>query len=109
LALTGAPSNSEIFVFTDAPAKDKNLKNTVVALIEQTKSVVNFMITNVLGIRHQSPTDGSQQQNPLMVRLDGQMYRDLAQASGGQTVEVSKSQLLEAIDILTESTSSSLV
>ncbi|TKS82850.1 von Willebrand factor A domain-containing protein 7 [Collichthys lucidus] len=37
LALTSAPSN---FLFTDAPAKDKHLKSTVIALIERTQSVV---------------------------------------------------------------------
>ncbi|XP_054907451.1 von Willebrand factor A domain-containing protein 7-like [Poeciliopsis prolifica] len=109
LALTGAPPNSEIFVFTDAPAKDKHLRNPVIALIEQTKSVVNFMITNVLGIRQQTPGEGNQQQSYRMARADGQLYKDLAQTSGGQAVKVSKSNLLEAIDILTESTSSSLV
>lgn len=40
LALSAAPSNSEIFLFTDAAAKDKNLKSTVIALIERTQSVV---------------------------------------------------------------------
>ncbi|XP_014833002.1 PREDICTED: von Willebrand factor A domain-containing protein 7-like [Poecilia mexicana] len=107
LALTGAPPNSEIFIFTDAPAKDKHLRNPVIALIEQTKSVVNFMITNVLGIRQ--PAEDNQQQSYRMSRADDQLYKDLAQTSGGQAVEVSKSNLLEAINILTESTSSSLV
>ena len=41
LALTAAPPSSEIFVFTDAPAKDTALKSTVTALIESTKSVVS--------------------------------------------------------------------
>lgn len=44
LALTGAPPNSEIFVFTDAAAKDDYLKNTVLALIEQTKSRVSMSL-----------------------------------------------------------------
>ncbi|XP_054907663.1 von Willebrand factor A domain-containing protein 7-like [Poeciliopsis prolifica] len=109
LALTGAPPNSEIFVFTDATAKDDYLKNTVLALIEQTKSVVNFMITNVLGFRRRRQVDNNQQQGVRMSRAGGQLYRDLAQASGGQAVEVTKGQLLEAINILTESTSSSVV
>uniref|UniRef100_A0A3B3X834 VWFA domain-containing protein n=1 Tax=Poecilia mexicana TaxID=48701 RepID=A0A3B3X834_9TELE len=110
LALTGAPPNSEIFVFTDAAAKDEHLKNTVLALIEQTKSVVNFMITDVFGLRRRRQADNNQQQQSVrMSRAGGQLYRDLAQASGGQAVEVTKGQLLEAINILTESTSSSLV
>lgn len=41
LALANAPSNSEMFLFTDAGAKDQNLKNTVIALIERTQTVVS--------------------------------------------------------------------
>ena len=41
LALTGAPSSSHIYVFTDAIAKDIDLKDTIIALIRTTKSTVN--------------------------------------------------------------------
>ena len=41
LALTGAPSSSHIYVFTDATAKDIDLKDTIIALIRSTKSTVN--------------------------------------------------------------------
>ncbi|KAL7877076.1 hypothetical protein SRHO_G00037190 [Serrasalmus rhombeus] len=41
LALTGSPPQTEIFVFTDADAKDLSLKSTVLALIERTKSSVS--------------------------------------------------------------------
>uniref|UniRef100_A0A3B3DEG2 von Willebrand factor A domain containing 11 n=3 Tax=Oryzias melastigma TaxID=30732 RepID=A0A3B3DEG2_ORYME len=111
LALTGSPPNSEIFLFTDAPAKDKYLKNTVIALIEQTKTVVNFMITGILSSRRrrQANENQQQQQTQRMARSDSQLYRDLSQASGGQAIEVSKNQLLQATSIITESTSSSLV
>ncbi|TKS82851.1 von Willebrand factor A domain-containing protein 7 [Collichthys lucidus] len=43
LALTGSPPNSEIFVFTDADAKDTHLRGTVIALIERTQSVVPLL------------------------------------------------------------------
>ncbi|XP_041864509.1 von Willebrand factor A domain-containing protein 7-like [Melanotaenia boesemani] len=109
LALTGAPPNSEIFLFTDATAKDDYLKDTVLALIEQTKSVVNFMITNVLGFRRRRQADNNQQQSRQMLRSDGQLYRELAQASGGQAIQVAKGQLLQAISIITTSTGSSQV
>uniref|UniRef100_A0A665WKR4 VWFA domain-containing protein n=1 Tax=Echeneis naucrates TaxID=173247 RepID=A0A665WKR4_ECHNA len=104
LALTSAPPNSEIFVFTDAPAKDTHLRGTVLALIERTQSEVRFMITNILS-RSQSDTD-HQQQNGRMSRSGAQLYRELAQASGGQYIEVSKSNLLEATTIITESSTS---
>ncbi|XP_026183681.1 von Willebrand factor A domain-containing protein 7-like isoform X2 [Mastacembelus armatus] len=112
LALTGAPSGSEIFLFTDAPAKDINLKSPVIALIEQTKSVVNFMITKVLGFRRRRQSDDNQQeeqQQYRMLRSDSQVYRDLADASGGQFIEVTKSELPKATSIITESSSASLV
>ncbi|XP_038151748.1 von Willebrand factor A domain-containing protein 7-like [Cyprinodon tularosa] len=109
LALTGSPPNSEIYVFTDATAKDEHLRNPVIALIEQTKSVVTFMITGGLGFRRRRQADSNQQQSLRMARSDAQLYRDLAQTSGGQAIEVSKGQLLEAINILTESTSSSQI
>lgn len=46
LALTAAPPSSQIFVFTDAPAKDVHLKSTITALIESSKAVVKFDFNN---------------------------------------------------------------
>ncbi|TMS13764.1 von Willebrand factor A domain-containing protein 7 [Larimichthys crocea] len=103
LALTSAPSNSEIFLFTDAPAKDKHLKSTVIALIERTQSVVNVMISG-------STVENRRRRREVRITAsDAQLYRDLAQASGGQAIEVTKNELPVAISIVTESSSSSLV
>ncbi|XP_069002307.1 von Willebrand factor A domain-containing protein 7-like [Embiotoca jacksoni] len=107
LALAGAPFNSEIFLFTDAPAKDEDLKSTVIALIERTQTVVNFMITDSNVINRRRRRD--QQQTRGITASDSQLYRDLAQASGGQAIEVTKSELPLAVDIIIDSTSSSLV
>ncbi|XP_030294743.1 von Willebrand factor A domain-containing protein 7-like [Sparus aurata] len=110
LALTGAPPNSEIFVFTDAAAKDTHLRDTVIALIERTKTVVNFMLTGGGIFRRRRQIDNNQQQQQSRsVSSYVQLYRDLAQTSGGQTIEVTKSELPEAVTIITESSSSSLV
>ncbi|XP_063748781.1 von Willebrand factor A domain-containing protein 7-like isoform X2 [Eleginops maclovinus] len=114
LALTGAPPESEIFLFTDAPAKDTYLRSTVIALIERTKSVVNFMITGILGFRRRRQVSDSeqqqqQQQQSRMVVSDATLYRDLAQVSGGLAIEVTKSELPVATSIITESSTSSLV
>ncbi|XP_024914257.1 LOW QUALITY PROTEIN: von Willebrand factor A domain-containing protein 7-like [Cynoglossus semilaevis] len=43
LALTTAPPYSDIFVFTDTPAKDAHLKNNILALIESSKSAVSVL------------------------------------------------------------------
>lgn len=69
---------------------------------------VNFMITSGLGSRHRRQSDNDQQLSQT-TRSGAQVYKDLAQASGGQAIEITESELLKATSILTESASSSLV
>ncbi|AWP05911.1 putative von Willebrand factor A domain-containing protein 7-like [Scophthalmus maximus] len=108
LALTAAPPSSEIFVFTDAPAKDAHLKSTISALIESTKSVVTFMLTDVRASRRRrSNTRGGSSR--AMGQSDAQLYRDLARTSGGQAIEVSKSDLSVATAVIQDSTASAVV
>ncbi|KAM9348878.1 von Willebrand factor A domain-containing protein 7-like [Symphorus nematophorus] len=109
LALSGAPLNSEIFLFTDAPAKDKHLKHTMIALIERTQSVVNIMISGSTMVNRRRRSDDKQQKHSRITASDAQVYRDVAQASGGQVIEVTKSELPVAVGIIAESSSSSLV
>ncbi|XP_030643655.1 von Willebrand factor A domain-containing protein 7-like [Chanos chanos] len=97
LALAGAPLRSGIFVFTDAEPKDVELRSTVLALIESTKSTVNFLLTNARSTRR--PLS-----NPL-----NQIYQDLAQASGGQAIEVTKDTLPQATSIIEDTSSPALV
>ncbi|KAK9536522.1 hypothetical protein VZT92_006296 [Zoarces viviparus] len=108
LALTGAPSNSEVFLFTDAPAKDKHLKSTVIALIERTQTVVNFMISGSTLLNRRKRINDTKIR-PRIAASDAQLYRDLAQASGGLAIEVTKNELPVATSIITESSTSSLV
>ncbi|XP_077380730.1 uncharacterized protein LOC144020798 [Festucalex cinctus] len=93
LALTAAPSSSEIFVFTDAPAKNAQLKSTIIALIENTKSVVTFLLTDVLSSRRKR----------FVTQADAQLYRDLARASGGEAIEISKADLSLATSVIEDS------
>ncbi|XP_031415803.1 von Willebrand factor A domain-containing protein 7 [Clupea harengus] len=108
LALTAAPPSSDIFVFTDAPAKDAELKSTVTALTESTKSKVTFMLTDPSRSARRHQRSGSPASNRLSV-ADTQLYRDLAQASGGQAIEVSKSSLPQATVIIEDSSTPALV
>ncbi|KAF1378470.1 hypothetical protein PFLUV_G00190880 [Perca fluviatilis] len=108
LALSSAPPNSEIFLFTDAPAKDRQIKNTVIALIERTQTVVNFMISGSTTLNRRRRSQDNQKLHRI-ADSDAQLYRDLAQASGGLVIEVTKSELPVATSIITDSSSSSLV
>ncbi|XP_040002407.1 von Willebrand factor A domain-containing protein 7 isoform X2 [Xiphias gladius] len=98
LALTGAPASSHIYVFTDAPAKDIALKDTILALISSTKSTVLFFLTEAGRRRRRSVRAASFED-----------YKDLALASGGQAIQVSKRQLPEATDIILDTSTSALV
>lgn len=51
-----------------------------------------------------SPTESSRMSSP-----ESLLYRELAQSSGGQAIEVTKSELFEATRIITESSAASLV
>ncbi|XP_070683883.1 von Willebrand factor A domain-containing protein 7-like [Pempheris klunzingeri] len=108
LALTAAPPSSEIFVFTDAPAKDHHLKSTITALIESTKSVVTFMLTDVLASRRRRSSSQGMMSR-AMSQSDAQLYRDLARASGGQAIEVTKSDLSLATSVIEDSSASAVV
>lgn len=72
---------------------------------------MNFLITNVLGFRRrrQISNDEQHEQQFRMTRADSQLYKVLAVASGGQAIEVTKTELLNATSIILESSSSSLV
>ncbi|XP_045070728.1 von Willebrand factor A domain-containing protein 7-like [Coregonus clupeaformis] len=118
LALTTVPPSSEIFVFTDAPAKDTALKSTVTALIESTKSVVTFMLTDNLRSsrrrRHSVggasvvwPSQGGASNR--MAQSDAQLYHDLAQASGGQAIEVTKVDLHRATSVIEDASAAAQV
>ncbi|XP_056135904.1 von Willebrand factor A domain-containing protein 7 [Lampris incognitus] len=98
LALTSAPASSYIYVFTDATAKDIYLRDAILALIRSTKTTVSFFLTNVIGRRRRSLTVSS---------FDG--YRAITLASGGQVIQVSKTNLPEATDIILDTSTSALV
>ncbi|XP_070828064.1 von Willebrand factor A domain-containing protein 7-like [Chaetodon trifascialis] len=98
LALTGAPASSHIYVFTDATAKDIALKDTIVALIRSTGSTVSFFMTGIFSRRRRSLRASSFED-----------YKDLALASGGQAIQVSKKQLPEATDVILDTSTSALV
>ncbi|KAL1023646.1 hypothetical protein UPYG_G00043980 [Umbra pygmaea] len=99
MALTGAPESSNIYVFTDAVAKDVFLKDTITALIRSTKSSVSFFMTgDGAGARRRKRSVGT---------FD--TYKELALASGGQAIGVSKANLPQATDIIADTSTSALV
>lgn len=100
LALTTAPPYSEIFVFTDAPAKDRHLISTILALMESTKSTVTFM-TTYKPRRWRRFDSRTQKEDPL--------YKDLSSASGGLAVHVQKSELHSAMSVIKDWSNSVVV
>uniref|UniRef100_A0A8C1L6I0 von Willebrand factor A domain containing 10, tandem duplicate 2 n=1 Tax=Cyprinus carpio TaxID=7962 RepID=A0A8C1L6I0_CYPCA len=104
LTLTRAPPSSDIFVLTDASAKDTELKSSVEAMIESTKSTVNFLLTSSL---LRSEEDASLSRSLSL--SDIQLYRDLAHVSGGQTIDVTNTTLSQANAVITDAITADLV
>uniref|UniRef100_A0A8C7P161 von Willebrand factor A domain containing 11 n=1 Tax=Oncorhynchus mykiss TaxID=8022 RepID=A0A8C7P161_ONCMY len=103
LALTGAPASSHIYVFTDAVAKDIGLRDTILALIRSTKSTVSFFMTgDGAGARRRRRGVESR-------AATFETYKDLALASGGQAIGVTKENLPQATDVIIDSSTSALV
>uniref|UniRef100_A0A8C7MZG0 von Willebrand factor A domain-containing protein 7-like n=2 Tax=Oncorhynchus kisutch TaxID=8019 RepID=A0A8C7MZG0_ONCKI len=103
LALTGAPASSHIFVFTDAIAKDIALGDTILALIRSTKSTVSFFMTGA-GAGARRRRSGVESREATF-----ETYKDLALASGGQAIGVTKENLPQATDVIIDSSTSALV
>ncbi|XP_061736385.1 von Willebrand factor A domain-containing protein 7-like isoform X1 [Nerophis ophidion] len=91
LALTAAPPFSEIFLFTDAPFRDVELRPTILALIANTRSRVTFMLTDVLSFRRKRELEGLAPR--VVTQTQAELYREIALASGGLTIEVPNSDL----------------
>jgi len=124
LALTGAPASSHIYVFTDAMAKDIALKDTIISLIRTTKSTVICTYTpndnvSIFLVQSWNPpiwslqvsiffTGGSKRKRRALMASYSD-YEELALASGGQAIQVSKGQLPEATKVILDTSTSALV
>lgn len=78
-------------------------------MLSRLDSQVNFIISGSTVANRRRLRSGEQQQHSRIEEAESQLYRDLAQTSGGQAVEVTTSEVSEAISVLTESDSASLV
>ncbi|XP_019752414.1 von Willebrand factor A domain-containing protein 7-like isoform X1 [Hippocampus comes] len=109
LALTDAPRSSDIFLFTDAPAKDRQLRSTVIALIERTQSAVYFLITQTTANGRRRRRQNRPQAPGRIAESDARLYEELAEAAGGLVVELRQDELQEAVGIIGQMSRSSLV
>ncbi|XP_042310421.1 von Willebrand factor A domain-containing protein 7 isoform X4 [Sceloporus undulatus] len=100
LALQYSPPYSEIFVFTDASAKDAHLKNSVESLSQEKKCKVTFLIT-------EDPSRTRAKRETLAPdRFD--LYVELAHSSGGQIIFTDDKNIRHVAKIIGESSISSV-
>ena len=64
------------------------------------------MLTDVFADKRRSQAQGGTRS---ISQLNAQLYRDLAQASGGQTIEVTKSDLTLATSVIEDSSAPAVV
>ncbi|KAM8952752.1 von Willebrand factor A domain-containing protein 7 [Pelodytes ibericus] len=97
LALIDTPPHSEIFVFTDASAKDMELRSSVEALIQERKIKVSFLITE-----DPSRTIGRSRRELLSQdRFD--IYSQLSMTSGGQMIFTNNEDIRSVSEVIAES------
>ncbi|KAL2096210.1 hypothetical protein ACEWY4_008358 [Coilia grayii] len=102
LALTNSPPLSEIFVFTDASAKDHHLYNSVKALTLEKQSKVTFLLTEDTRRRMRKRRETL---SPDRFSL----YTSLASVSGGLTVFTSDKDIAKVSAIVQDSTTANKV
>ncbi|XP_077777251.1 von Willebrand factor A domain-containing protein 7-like isoform X1 [Podarcis muralis] len=95
LALEHSLPRSEIFIFTDAGAKDEYLKDKVTVLIDSSKSVVNFALTGYCSSRKRR---GAAKEASR--RGYANIYEQLAAYSGGFYVKTTKGELGRVLGIM---------
>uniref|UniRef100_A0ACB8EG84 Uncharacterized protein n=1 Tax=Sphaerodactylus townsendi TaxID=933632 RepID=A0ACB8EG84_9SAUR len=100
LALQNSPPYSEIFVFTDASAKDAHLQNSVEALIQEQKCKVTFLIT-------EDPSRTRVKRETLAPDRFN-LYINLAHSSGGQIIFTNNENIRRVTEIIGESSVSSV-
>ncbi|XP_015272378.1 PREDICTED: von Willebrand factor A domain-containing protein 7-like [Gekko japonicus] len=100
LALQNSPPYSELFVFTDASAKDAHLKNSVEALIQEQKCKVTFLIT-------EDPSRTRVKRETLAPDRFN-LYIDLAHSSGGQILFTNNENIRRVAEVIGESSISSV-
>ena len=81
LALQTCDRRSSIYVFTDASAKDVELKNEIVSLIEEKKSRITFFYTGLSG------------RPPCGESAAATLYEQISRRSSGQVLTISKAQV----------------
>uniref|UniRef100_A0A8C0IPL3 von Willebrand factor A domain containing 7 n=1 Tax=Chelonoidis abingdonii TaxID=106734 RepID=A0A8C0IPL3_CHEAB len=100
LALLHSPPMSEIFVFTDASAKDAHLRTSVEALIQERRCKVTFLIT-------EDPSRTRVRREVLAAdRFD--LYVGLAHSSGGQVIFTDNDNIWQVAGVIGETTASSV-
>ncbi|XP_066275377.1 von Willebrand factor A domain-containing protein 7-like [Branchiostoma lanceolatum] len=89
LALVESLPASTVFVFTDAPAKDAELRDTVVSLANQKNIKITFLISGTITRRRRSVPRSKRE----VGNRDTYIY--IAQATGGQVLEIAKDEVFQ--------------
>ncbi|XP_035687499.1 von Willebrand factor A domain-containing protein 7-like [Branchiostoma floridae] len=89
LALVESLPASTVFVFTDAPAKDAELRDTVVSLANQKNIKITFLISGSITRRRRSVPRSKRE----VGNRDTYIY--IAQATGGQVLEIAKDEVFQ--------------
>ncbi|XP_078674681.1 von Willebrand factor A domain-containing protein 7-like [Branchiostoma floridae x Branchiostoma belcheri] len=96
IALARSLPGSTIFVFTDAEAKDAELLESVTSLGIQKNIKVTFFLSGTVGRRRRR----SERSRTRRESGDRDTYLSIAQSTGGQVLDISKSEVFQTTKLV---------
>ncbi|CAH1239107.1 VWA7 [Branchiostoma lanceolatum] len=99
LALQNTLPKSQIYLFTDASAKDVHLLSIVISLIQQKKTKITFLLTGSCSSRKRRDLEGSKIRTRRQ-SIGDTPFHTIAQESGGKVFDISKSDVSAVVRVI---------
>eukprot|EP00058_Branchiostoma_floridae_P004007 XP_002589495.1 hypothetical protein BRAFLDRAFT_88354 [Branchiostoma floridae] len=99
LALQNTLPKSQIYLFTDAGAKDVHLLPAVISLIQQKKTKITFLLTGYCSARKRRDIKGSKIRTRRQ-SIGDTPFHTIAQESGGKVYDINKSEVSEVVRVI---------
>ncbi|XP_046366074.2 von Willebrand factor A domain-containing protein 7-like isoform X2 [Haliotis rufescens] len=108
-ALSVCNPDSQMYVFTDASAKDFNRVDRILTLLDQKKVKIDFLLTSDCS-RRRRETEGVKETLRIRRSASGEdLYRSLAEATGGTVYVTDKTAIHRVAAVIRESAKASSV
>ncbi|XP_035690012.1 von Willebrand factor A domain-containing protein 7-like [Branchiostoma floridae] len=107
LALRQCLPESKVYVFTDADPKDPEKYDSVVSLVTEKRTIINFLLTGECSRRQGQEESAPQPKGGDHTKSFSDLFGQLAQVSGGSVYEGDKDEIDELTEVINVAVSNS--